>query len=172
MKMLDYANGLQFIRLPWPMPNQAKTKPKQTQQQQQVCLCPLPDLRFRRGKNSLPVMLEFNRHNGCLYALLLDRLAYFYFTKQKRQPRLPFLRRSGKLHAVLLAELLNSASGIDDLLLTSVERVALGAHFNMQIATVGGTRFEHVTATARDVDLFVIRVGFGLHALLSLRGVA
>lgn len=75
------------------------------------------------------------------------------------------LRRSAKLHAVLLAELLNTTSGIDDLLFASIERMALGAHFNVQIAAVGGTRLEHVTAAACDVDLFVIRVGFGLHAL-------
>ena len=79
------------------------------------------------------------------------------------------LRRSAKLHAVLLAELLNATSGIDNFLLASIERVALRAHFDVQGTAVGGTRLEHVTAAARDVDLFVIRVGIGLHALRSLR---
>jgi hypothetical protein len=74
------------------------------------------------------------------------------------------------LHAVFLTEFFHATGGIDDLLFAGIERMAQGAHFDMQVPAVGGTRLEAVSAAASDVDFFVIRVSFGLHALLSFRG--
>ena len=74
------------------------------------------------------------------------------------------------LHAVLLAEFLNATSGVQDLLLAGVERVAQRANFDVHVLAIGGARLELVAAAASDVDFFVIRVGFGLHALSSFRG--
>ena len=69
-----------------------------------------------------------------------------------------------KLHAVLLTELFDATGGVNDLLLARVKRMALGAHFNVQILAISRTCLEHIATTAGDVDFFVIRVGIGLHA--------
>src|SRR5690606_29354910 len=50
--------------------------------------------------------------------------------------------------AVLAAELVHAAAGIDDLLLARVERVALGADLDLQIFAQGRARFEGVPAAA------------------------
>ena len=42
--------------------------------------------------------------------------------------------------------------------------MALRADFNVQFVTIGGACCEGVTATARDLDLFVFRVNFGFHS--------
>ena len=49
---------------------------------------------------------------------------------------------------VFLAEFFHTASGVEHLLFTGVERVTLGTHFNIQIATHGGAGLELVAATA------------------------
>jgi hypothetical protein len=73
---------------------------------------------------------------------------------------------SGGLGAgvVLAAELLDTASGVHDLLCAGVERVALGADFDVQIRFAhGGAGLELVAAAARHCDLFVFRVYGGFH---------
>lgn len=66
--------------------------------------------------------------------------------------------------AVLAAELLDAACGIHDLLCAGVERVALGADFNVQVRFAhGGASLKFVAAAACHCDLFVFRVNGGSH---------
>jgi hypothetical protein len=69
--------------------------------------------------------------------------------------------------SVLLAELVDATAGVDDLLLARVERVAVGADFNLQIVPERRPRQERVTAAAADGGLFVLRVDSGFHDLLG-----
>jgi hypothetical protein len=73
--------------------------------------------------------------------------------------------RSGStLHgAVFLPEALDAASGIDNLLLARVKRMAGGTNFDMQWLATGGAGREGVATTAGDVDFNVIRVNAGFH---------
>src|ERR1039457_718419 len=88
--------------------------------------------------------------------------------KMKRQPRLPFyvaLGARGQLHAEFLTELFDAPSGVHDLLLAGVERVALRADFHALILLAHGrARYELVATAACDVDFSVIRVNIGFHA--------
>jgi hypothetical protein len=73
---------------------------------------------------------------------------------------------SGSLGAcsVFVAELLDAACGVNDLLCAGVERVALGAHFDVQIRFAhSGAGLELVAAAACHCDLFVFWVNGGFH---------
>src|SRR6056297_955517 len=70
---------------------------------------------------------------------------------------------SGAHSAVLAAELVDPAAGIDDLLLARVERVALGTDFDMQFLAQRGARLEGVAAAADDLDLLVLGMRVRLH---------
>ena len=73
---------------------------------------------------------------------------------------------SGGLGAgvVLVAEFLDAARGVHDLLGAGVERMALGADFDVQFRFAhGGAGVELVAAAARHCDLFVFRVDSGFH---------
>jgi hypothetical protein len=92
--------------------------------------------------------------------------------KRKRQRRLPLIFALNEVPSsgsfcsctVFVAELLDAASGIHDLLCAGVERVALGADFNVQVGFAhGGTGLELVAAAACHCDLFVFRVNGGFH---------
>jgi hypothetical protein len=76
------------------------------------------------------------------------------------------VQSSGSLGAsiVLVAELLDTTRSVHDLLCAGIERVALGAHFNVQIGFAhGGAGLEFVAAAACYCDLFVFRVDGGSH---------
>src|SRR5581483_3215034 len=65
--------------------------------------------------------------------------------------------------SVLLAELVDAARGVDDLLLTGVERMAVRADLDLEVMAKCRARLECVAAGAGDGDLFVIRMGGGFH---------
>jgi hypothetical protein len=67
--------------------------------------------------------------------------------------------------AVLLVELLDTTSGIHDLLGASVERVALGAHFNVQWLAHGGLGGKGIAAAAIDGDFVVLWMSVSFHGL-------
>jgi hypothetical protein len=64
---------------------------------------------------------------------------------------------------VLLAEFVDAAARVDDLLLAGIERMAVRADFDLQIMTERGTRNERVPAAAGHSRLFVLRVDAGFH---------
>ena len=68
---------------------------------------------------------------------------------------------------VLLAELVDATRGVEELLLARVERVAVRAHFDLQVVTQRRTRLEGVAAGAAHVDFLVIRMRIGFHGFLS-----
>ena len=63
----------------------------------------------------------------------------------------------------LLVELGNAAAGIDQLLLTSVERMALGANFDVDLG-LGGTSLNDVAACAGDGAVNVVRMDTLFHS--------
>ena len=65
------------------------------------------------------------------------------------------------LDAVLLVELVNTAAGVDQLLLAGVERVALGANLDGDVLA-GGAGLDDVAAGAPDCGLII----FGMYAFL------
>jgi hypothetical protein len=78
--------------------------------------------------------------------------------------------------AKLLVEAINATSGINDLLFAGVERVALGAHLDVErFFAHGGLGGELVTAGAGNGYFFVVRLNIGLHGFsfsLGYRGFA
>jgi hypothetical protein len=70
---------------------------------------------------------------------------------------------------VFLAELVDSTSRVDDLLLARIEGVAVGADFDLQIVSQSRTRLERVPAGAGNTDFFVLRMRIGFHGVLSIR---
>ena len=67
------------------------------------------------------------------------------------------------LDAVLLVELVNTAAGVDQLLLAGVERVALGADFNGDVLT-GRAGLDDVAAGAADGGVKIL----GMYAFLHV----
>ena len=67
------------------------------------------------------------------------------------------------LTAEALVEALNTSAGVDQLLLTSVERMALGANFDVDLR-LGGTGLDDVAACAGDGAVNVIRMDTLLHS--------
>ena len=65
--------------------------------------------------------------------------------------------------AVFPSKTLNPSCGVNQLLFTSVERVALGADFNGQIMVRGRARLERAAATASHVNFFVSRMDVSFH---------
>ena len=67
------------------------------------------------------------------------------------------------LDAVLLVELVNTAAGVDQLLLAGVEGVALGADFHGDVL-LGGAGLDDGAASALDGGLLVIGMDSFLHS--------
>jgi hypothetical protein len=77
--------------------------------------------------------------------------------------RLLFRIESRLFLGVFLTEFFHAAGGIEHLLLTGVKRMALRAHFDMQIPTHGRTRLKLIAATASNGNFSVIRMDFRFH---------
>jgi hypothetical protein len=67
------------------------------------------------------------------------------------------------LFAVTAAEFINLTGGIDNFLLTRIERMAVGADFNLHIFFRCGAGFERVAAAARYIEFFIRWVEFRFH---------
>ena len=67
------------------------------------------------------------------------------------------------LVGVAALKALNTSAGVNQLLLTSVERMALGANFDVDLR-LGGTSLDDVTASAGDGAVNVIRMDTLLHS--------
>ena len=73
------------------------------------------------------------------------------------------LKQLQLLDAVLLVELVNTAAGVDQLLLAGVEGVALGADFHGDVL-LGGAGLDDSAASALDGGLLVIGMDSFLHS--------
>ena len=62
-----------------------------------------------------------------------------------------------------LLECFNTSAGINDLLLTSVERVALGANVDVKVVTNSGTDLEGITAGALNGHCFILGMDILFH---------
>src|SRR5207302_9393285 len=71
----------------------------------------------------------------------------------------------GALGRVALAELLDAARRVHDLLLARVERMAGRANLDMQRLVHGRAGSERVAAAARYLDFGVLRMDVGFHGL-------
>ena len=84
---------------------------------------------------------------------------YFCGTKKETAEAVSILPG---LHAVALLEAVDTAAGVNQLLLAGKERVALGADFNAQLL-LGGTGDEGVAADAGHGNLLILRMDAFLH---------
>ena len=79
---------------------------------------------------------------------------------------------TGRLHAVTLLETVYASAIVDQLLLTGVERMALGADIHAQLL-LNGTGLKGLTADAVNSDLAVIGMDLFLHGFhLTLTGLS
>ena len=72
---------------------------------------------------------------------------------------------------VLAVEALDTASGVEYLLLAREERVAVGADFNVNVALVRAAGQKVMTASALHADFVIGRVSLCLHGFLYVRQV-
>ena len=70
-------------------------------------------------------------------------------------------------HAVLATELVDSSGSIQDLLFPGIERMALGANFNMKFLAKSRTGIKGVPAAADYLNILIIRVNFWFHFSIS-----
>ena len=66
------------------------------------------------------------------------------------------------LQAVFLVETVDTSTGVNKLLLAGVERVTLGANFNLDVL-LGRTSLNNCTTRASDSSLFVLGMDTFLH---------
>ena len=73
------------------------------------------------------------------------------------------------LTAEALVEALNTSAAVNQLLLTSVERMALGANFDVDLG-FGGTSLDDVAASAGDGAVNVVRMDTLFHSFHLISG--
>lgn len=66
------------------------------------------------------------------------------------------------LHTVLLQEFLNTAFGVNDLLLAGEKRMAGGANLDVNVLT-GRSRFDDITTGAGNRGVKIFRMDTGFH---------
>ena len=71
------------------------------------------------------------------------------------------------LQAKTLVETINTSTGVNQLLLAGIERVALGADFNSNVL-LGGTSSKDIAASAADGSLIVLGMETFLHCCSPL----
>ena len=89
----------------------------------------------------------------------------------KPQTSLPILSRIEKLlleSSNSLLELINASAGVNKLLLTGEEGVALGANVNSLLAALGGSGLYNLTARATNGANLVIRMDSVFHVHVPL----
>jgi hypothetical protein len=67
------------------------------------------------------------------------------------------------LACVPLAELIDAAASVQYLLFPRIERMAVRAHFDLEIMAQGRARLERVAAAAGHADFFVFRMNAVFH---------
>ena len=85
--------------------------------------------------------------------------------RQKKKSALQtVVRTSFLLQTKSLVEPINASTGVNQLLLAGIERVALGADFNTDLL-LGGAGGEGVAASATDGGLLVLRMDAFFHVV-------
>ena len=69
---------------------------------------------------------------------------------------------------IFLAEFIDAAAGIHNFLLAGIERVAIGAHLDLQILAYGLASLELIAAGTVDCDQFVFGMNAGFHGNLDM----
>ena len=80
----------------------------------------------------------------------------------KKPHHVAVVRFSFLLQAKTLVEAINTSTGVNQLLLAGIERVALGADLNTDLL-LSGAGSKDVTTVAADGGLFVVRMDTFLH---------
>jgi hypothetical protein len=73
---------------------------------------------------------------------------------------------TGLFHAVFALKAFDASGGIDQALLSGVERMAIRAHFNVNFRQ-GGTRFEGIAACASNQAAAVLGMNISFHSPVS-----
>ena len=89
--------------------------------------------------------------------------AYNDKIKRKKSVSLP-IQTQFLLQTKSLVETINTSTGVNQLLLAGIERVALGADFNTDLL-LGGAGGEGVAASATDGGLLVLRMDAFFHVV-------
>src|ERR1700736_3527807 len=71
-------------------------------------------------------------------------------------------------YRILLAEFIDATAGIHNFLLAGIERMAIGANFDLQILANGRASLEMVAAGASDFDDFIFWMDAGFHRNLDM----
>lgn len=79
------------------------------------------------------------------------------------------IRALALFRAVATTEFVDLTSGVEHLLLTRVERVAVGANLNVQVFPRRRASCEFVTTTTSNRDLVVLWMDFRFHFILPPR---
>lgn len=67
-------------------------------------------------------------------------------------------------HTVTAAELIDLTSRVEDLLFAGIERMTLGADFDLHLwLSVSGSSYEMIAAAADHLDVMVVRMDIGFH---------
>ena len=85
---------------------------------------------------------------------------------RKNKKRRPFRPAFLLFDAVLFVELINTAAGIDELLLAGVEGMALGAYLNGDVLA-GGAGLDQSAAGTSDDGGLIVGVNSGFHIIFS-----
>ena len=85
----------------------------------------------------------------------------------KKSAMLQALFMNGLFHVETLLEAVNASAGINQLLLAGIERMALGANFNLEL-TLDRTRLKRLTAHATDDGLAIFGMDLFFHAFSPL----
>ena len=83
-------------------------------------------------------------------------------TNNEKSPHRYDANFSFLLQAKLLVEAVNASAGVNQLLLAGIERVALGANFDLDVL-LGGAGLNDFAASTTDRRLFVFRMDTFLH---------
>ena len=85
----------------------------------------------------------------------------FYAAQPEIRQQVLLLDHAANAEALL--ELVDTATSVNHLLLTGVERVALAAHVQMDVLAQGGTGLDDVAARTGGGDFFVTGMDIGSH---------
>jgi hypothetical protein len=107
---------------------------------------------------------KFTNKKKALLRLFFDHTAKSSRSRKRRHPQIARRRQlMDSLLCVTLAEFVHAAACIHNFLLARVERMAVRAHFDLQIMAEGRASRESIAAAARYSYGFVLGMDISLH---------